>query len=58
LFGIAVTILLLATFPMEMLVVLSLAYLATIPLAIRRFKALQARDAAHESSCAVEAPSP
>jgi CDP-diacylglycerol---serine O-phosphatidyltransferase len=50
LFGIAVTILLLATFPMEMLVALSLLYLATIPVAIRRYKALQARDAAREEA--------
>jgi len=50
LFGIAVTVLLLATFPMEMLVTLSLIYLATIPFAIRRFKALQTRDAEREDS--------
>ncbi len=50
LFGIAVTILLLATFPMEMLVALSLIYLATIPFAIRRFKDLQALDAAREEA--------
>jgi CDP-diacylglycerol--serine O-phosphatidyltransferase len=46
LFGIAVTVLLLATFPMEMLVCLSFAYLATIPFAVRRFKAFEAKDAA------------
>ncbi len=44
LFGVAATVLLLATFPMEMLVALSLLYLGTIPIAIRRFKALQAVD--------------
>ncbi len=37
LFGIAVGVLLLATFPMEMLAFLSLAYLATIPFAIYRY---------------------
>ncbi len=58
LFGIAVTILLLATFPMEMLVVLSLAYLATIPLAIHRFKALQAQDATHPTVTPADMPSP
>lgn len=42
LFGVAVVVLLLATFPMEMLVCLSFAYLASIPFAIRRFKALAA----------------
>jgi CDP-diacylglycerol--serine O-phosphatidyltransferase len=58
LFGVAVTILLLATFPMEMLVVLSLLYLATIPIAIRRFKALQARDAAREAALHPAPPAP
>ncbi len=37
LFGIAVGVLLLATFPMEMLAFLSLAYLATIPFAVYRY---------------------
>ena len=41
LFGIAVVILLLATFPMEMLAVLTLAYLLTIPLSLRAFRRLQ-----------------
>jgi CDP-diacylglycerol---serine O-phosphatidyltransferase len=45
LFGVAVIVLLLATFPMEMLVCLSLAYLATIPFAVRRFNAFGAADA-------------
>jgi CDP-diacylglycerol--serine O-phosphatidyltransferase len=58
LFGIAVTILLLATFPMEMLVALSLLYLATIPIAIRRYKALQARDAAHDQALHPATPAP
>jgi CDP-diacylglycerol---serine O-phosphatidyltransferase len=58
LFGVAVTILLLATFPMEMLVALSLLYLATIPIAIRRFKALQARDLAHDQALHPAPPAP
>ena len=45
LFGVAIIVLLLATFPMEMLVCVSFAYLATIPFAIRRFKACAAADA-------------
>jgi len=49
LFGGAVSVLLLATFPMEMLVCLSFVYLATIPLAMHRFKALEAADAATEA---------
>jgi CDP-diacylglycerol--serine O-phosphatidyltransferase len=46
LFGVAVVVLLLATFPMEMLVCLSFLYLATIPLAIRRFRKYEAAEAA------------
>ena len=46
LFGVAVTLLLLATFPMEMMIVLSLAYVATIPFAIRRFRRYERADAA------------
>jgi CDP-diacylglycerol--serine O-phosphatidyltransferase len=45
LFGIAVTILLLATFTMEMLIALSLLYLALIPISIRRYRTLQNADA-------------
>ena len=45
LFGVAATLLLLATFPMEMMIVLSLAYVATIPFAIRRFRAYERADA-------------
>ncbi len=57
LFGVAMIVLLLATFPMEMLVCLSFAYLATIPFAIRRFKAFAAADAAAAGS-GTEEPSP
>ncbi|HUZ67307.1 MAG TPA: CDP-diacylglycerol--serine O-phosphatidyltransferase [Beijerinckiaceae bacterium] len=39
LFGVAVTVLLVATFPMEMLVVLTLAYLCLVPFSIRRYRA-------------------
>ena len=46
LFGVAVTLLLLATFPMEMMIVLSLAYMATIPFAVRRFRRFERADAA------------
>jgi CDP-diacylglycerol--serine O-phosphatidyltransferase len=45
LFGVVVGLLLLATFPMEMLIFFAAAYLATIPFAIRRFKAYEAADA-------------
>jgi len=50
LFGVVVVVLLLATFPMEMLVALTLAYLATIPFAVRRFKAYERRDAAQQEA--------
>ena len=47
LFGIVVSLLLLATFPMEMLIFFSLLYLGTIPFAIRRFRAYEAADVAN-----------
>ncbi len=53
LFGFVAVILLLATFPMEMLVFLASLYLATIPLAIRRYKAYEAADAAREKAAAL-----
>jgi CDP-diacylglycerol---serine O-phosphatidyltransferase len=46
LFAIAAVILLLASFPMEVLACLSLVYLATIPWAVMKHRALAARDAA------------
>jgi len=46
LLGVVVVVLLLATFPMEMLAFLSLAYLATIPLAVRSFRAFAEADRA------------
>jgi CDP-diacylglycerol---serine O-phosphatidyltransferase len=45
LFAIAALILLLASFPMEVLACLSLVYLATIPLAVMKYRAFTARDA-------------
>jgi CDP-diacylglycerol--serine O-phosphatidyltransferase len=42
--------LLLANFPMEVLVALSLAYLASIPFSIRRFRRLRRADVAPASS--------
>jgi CDP-diacylglycerol--serine O-phosphatidyltransferase len=47
LFAIAAVALLLATFPMEVLACLSLAYLATIPFAVRRFRGFAAAEVAH-----------
>ena len=38
LFGVAAVLLLLATFPMEMMIVLSIAYLSTMPFAIRSYR--------------------
>jgi CDP-diacylglycerol--serine O-phosphatidyltransferase len=46
LFGLVAGVLLLANFPMEMLVALSLAYLASIPFAFRRFQRLRRADVA------------
>jgi CDP-diacylglycerol---serine O-phosphatidyltransferase len=52
LFGVVAGLLLLATFPMEMLIFFSAAYLATIPFAIRRFKAYEAADAERQACAA------
>lgn len=46
LFGVMVAMLLLATYPMQMLIALSVGYLALIPLAVRRFRAFRAADQA------------
>ena len=46
LFGVAVMVLLIATFPMDMLIALTLLYLLLIPLSVRAYRAHQARDAA------------
>jgi CDP-diacylglycerol--serine O-phosphatidyltransferase len=45
LFGVAVAILLLYSFPMEVLASLSILYLVHLPFAYRRYKALERRDA-------------
>ena len=39
LFGVMVALLLIATFPMQMLVILSVLYLALVPLAVRKYMA-------------------
>lgn len=49
LFGVIAGILLLATFPMEMLICFTLIYLGSIPLAARRFNANEAADAARRA---------
>ena len=54
LFAVAAFVLLLATFPMEVLVGLTLAYLGLMPLAMRRHQALTAADEA--SSAVLLAP--
>jgi CDP-diacylglycerol---serine O-phosphatidyltransferase len=46
LFGVAVVVLLLATYPMEMLAFLGLAYLVSIPFAVYRYKAFAEADRA------------
>jgi CDP-diacylglycerol--serine O-phosphatidyltransferase len=46
LFSLVAGVLLLATFPMETLVALSLAYLASIPFSVRRFRRMRADAAA------------
>ncbi len=50
LFAIAAVVLLLASFPMEMLACLSLAYLATIPFAVIKYRAFAAAEAAQGGS--------
>jgi len=50
LFAIAAVLLLLATFPMEVMILLSLCYMATIPLAIRRYRRYERADAARAAS--------
>ena len=58
LLGIVAGILLLAIFPMEMLIGLTLIYLASIPFAIRRFNAYAAQDAARQPGGAVAPQTP
>src|SRR5450631_1829188 len=52
LFGVVACVLLLAIFPMEMLIALTFLYLATIPFAIRRFNAYAAQDAGRQAGAA------
>lgn len=52
LFGVLVAILLLATFPVEMLVVITLAYLASIPFGAREYRRLARADAAKRARAA------
>ncbi len=52
LFGIAAALLLLATYPMEVMILLSIAYIATIPLAIRRYRRYERADAARAAAVA------
>jgi len=49
LFGVVAAVLLLAIFPMEMLIALSLTYFATIPLAIRRFNRFAAMESGRDA---------
>lgn len=53
LFAVAATLLLLATFPMEMLIVLALAYLGTIPFSVIRFKRYERSDLARRQPAPV-----
>jgi CDP-diacylglycerol--serine O-phosphatidyltransferase len=44
LFAVAALLLLIATFPLEVMVAISLLYLATVPFAIRRFQLCERAD--------------
>ena len=50
LFGVAAALLLLATFPMEMMIVLSVGMVATIPFSIRQFLRFERADAARRQA--------
>ncbi|HEY8008328.1 MAG TPA: CDP-diacylglycerol--serine O-phosphatidyltransferase [Methylocella sp.] len=58
LFGVVACMLLLAIFPMEMLIGLTFVYLATIPFAIHRFNAYAAEDAARPAGAPRTQPPP
>ena len=58
LFGVVALILLIATYPMQMLVAVSIAYLALIPLAIRRYRAYVADDRARVKAAENAEPGP
>lgn len=50
LFGIAAGLMLLASFPMEVMILVSLCYMATIPLAIRQYRRFERADAARAAA--------
>ena len=50
LFAVAAALVLLASFPMQMLIALSLAYLSMIPFSIRAFRRLSEQDTANETA--------
>ncbi len=54
LFGFVATILLIATYPMQMLVVVSVGWLCLIPLAIRRFNGFVAADRAKAEAALIQ----
>ena len=58
LFGVAVCMLLIATYTMVMMAVLSLLYLALVPLAVRRYNAYVAEDAAVAAGLETASPPP
>lgn len=58
LFGVMVAILLVATYPMQMLIVLSVLYLVLIPLSIRRYRQFQLADEASAKAAATAAAGP
>ena len=56
LFGVAAFLVLLATFPVELLIFLSLAYLSLIPFSARAYKRLAAADEARKTAAGPTAP--
>lgn len=58
LFGVAAALMLLAIFPMEMMVALSLCYLATVPFAVRRYRRFERTDAAGRAKLVGPQPVP
>jgi CDP-diacylglycerol--serine O-phosphatidyltransferase len=56
LFGVAVLVLLLATFPMEMLIALTLLYLGLLPFSIRAYRAYQRRGLAERQTAPASGP--
>lgn len=58
LFGVAAALVLLATFPMEMMVALSLSYLASVPFAVRKYRRFERTDAASRAKLVGPQPVP